>query len=231
MSINHIGTKINGFEILDFKRERQKGGYYYQYYLIKCPYCAKEKWMLRGTVENPVVISCGCQRKKFLRDSANVKGKKFGILTALHPTGEGGNYGKELWLCKCECGNTIKVTPNYLNWGFVTHCGCLSIGISGHKYITRKKNKWQARPFVDGKHVYLGVFEKLEDAVQACKDMTRGSGLSSKNTSGYTGVARAGNKWRAYIGYQKKRINLGSFDNIEDAIAARKDAEKKYYSK
>lgn len=36
------------------------------------------------------------------------------------------------------------------------------------------------------------------------------------------------NKWRAYIGIDGKQKHLGYYDNIEDAIKARKDAEDIY---
>lgn len=57
------------------------------------------------------------------------------------------------------------------------------------------------------------------------------SGLSSNNTSGVTGVHwdKLNKKWKAQIGYNYKRIQLGSFDNFEDAVAARKQAEEKYF--
>lgn len=55
--------------------------------------------------------------------------------------------------------------------------------------------------------------------------------MSDRNTSGCVGVyfdAKA-NKWRAYIGVEKQRINLGSFDNLNCAVEARKQAEIKHY--
>jgi hypothetical protein len=54
--------------------------------------------------------------------------------------------------------------------------------------------------------------------------------LFSTNTSGVTGVnwLKKNKKWRAYITVDNKQINLGSFENKEDAIKARKDAEIKY---
>jgi len=167
MSRDYIGTVVNKFEILDFKRVRQPKGYYYQYYLARCPHCQKIKWMLRGTIDDPNVASCGCKRIERFQKSADIKGKTFGKLTALYPTGEGGNFGNELWLCECECGNTIKERPNHLNWGWVTNCGCIKVGASGHKYISRKNEKWQARPVIGGKRVYLGVFDEIEDAITA----------------------------------------------------------------
>jgi hypothetical protein len=44
------------------------------------------------------------------------------------------------------------------------------------------------------------------------------------NTSGYIGVGRKGKGWRARI----FDIHLGTFESLEDAIAARKEAEAKY---
>lgn len=56
------------------------------------------------------------------------------------------------------------------------------------------------------------------------------SKLYSTNTSGYTGVYfnRKNLKWCSKIKYKGEEIWLGSFDNIEDAAKARKEAEVKY---
>lgn len=56
-------------------------------------------------------------------------------------------------------------------------------------------------------------------------------GLRNNNTSGVTGVdfIKKKNKWRARITVQKRKINLGEFDDFNDAVAARKDAEKQYF--
>lgn len=53
----------------------------------------------------------------------------------------------------------------------------------------------------------------------------------SNNTSGITGVTwnKATNKWVAELKFQKRNINLGSYENFDDAVKARKDAEKKYF--
>jgi hypothetical protein len=48
----------------------------------------------------------------------------------------------------------------------------------------------------------------------------------STNSSGVLGVYRKGKKWQASIGMNGKKINLGTFYNIEDAIQARLQAEK-----
>lgn len=55
--------------------------------------------------------------------------------------------------------------------------------------------------------------------------------LRQDNTSGVTGVYwhKQTNKWCAYIDVASKRIYLGEFDNFEDAVKARKEAEEKYF--
>ena len=55
--------------------------------------------------------------------------------------------------------------------------------------------------------------------------------VKSNNTSGYTGVVwnKVRNKWMSRITFKKKKIFLGYFDNIEDAVKARKNAEEKYF--
>lgn len=54
--------------------------------------------------------------------------------------------------------------------------------------------------------------------------------MRSDNTSGYVGVqlyTRTG-RWTANIEVKGKRIYLGYFDTIEEAVEARKAAEKTY---
>lgn len=55
----------------------------------------------------------------------------------------------------------------------------------------------------------------------------------SNNTSGHIGVAlsKSKNKFRAYIEKDKKYYHLGEFDNIEDAIETREEAEKILFDK
>ena len=50
-----------------------------------------------------------------------------------------------------------------------------------------------------------------------------------KSESGYNGVRRNGENWRATIHVDKKVKNLGTFATVELAFAARKAAEKKYW--
>lgn len=55
--------------------------------------------------------------------------------------------------------------------------------------------------------------------------------LLKNNTSGVTGVSwnKRKGEWESYITIDDKRKGLGYFSNFDDAVAARKDAEEKYF--
>jgi len=54
--------------------------------------------------------------------------------------------------------------------------------------------------------------------------------LRPDNKSGFTGVHFDKNckKWRASIVVGKKRVNLGSYESLADAVSARKSANRRY---
>ena len=72
-------------------------------------------------------LSCGCLQKKRVSETSlkNLKGMRFGKLTALYPTGENYSDGSAIWRCQCECGNYKDVSSNCLLFNRVGSCGCL----------------------------------------------------------------------------------------------------------
>lgn len=69
------------------------------------------------------------------------------------------------------------------------------------------------------------------------KNNSRNRGVKRLNKSGATGVvwrktrSGDGGSWRASIVVDGKNISLGSYANFDDAVAARKEAELKYWGK
>ena len=83
---------------------------------------------------------------------------------------------------------------------------------------------WQVRNGVcDNRKTNLRVCTQLEN--------TRNTVNYSNNTSGRKGVCwdNTNRKWVASINVNKKRITLGYFDNKDDAIIAREQAEVEYF--
>lgn len=71
--------------------------------------------------------------------------------------------------------------------------------------------------------------DNLRDVGQS--ENTFNAGVRANNTSGVTGVRWAAdrNKWEARIRVNYRILYLGRFNGKEDAIAARKNAEQKYF--
>lgn len=106
-----------------------------------------------------------------------------------------------MWHCRCECGNETNVSYNNLMYGNTRSCGC------------RKKEHEQVL------HSYLTHVDGTS------VDMLKSKKLPRNNTTGVKGVYLIKGRYVAKIVFQKKQYFLGTFDNLEDAKAAREDAE------
>jgi hypothetical protein len=99
--------------------------------------CNKKTYVLTAQLINGHTESCGCQ------GANNLKGKKFGRLTAINPSKLKTNGGNGMWNCLCDCGNKVRVRTASLKNGNTKSCGCLKIN------NLRGKNNYQARRMID----------------------------------------------------------------------------------
>lgn len=196
-----------------------------------------------------------------------------------------------MWLCRCDCGNTVKVMGDNLRKGHTSSCGCYAKEVASK--VNRKYNKYdlsgeygigydsKGREFyfdledynkikdycwcintqgyvvaniwknnkndmilmhrlifdfpenmdVDHKHGETSRNDNRKSNIRIVehKDNLKNVGIRSNNTSGATGVNFYKGKWVARINANGISKYLGRFDSFEDAIAARKEAEEKYF--
>ena len=150
--------------------------------------------------------SCGCLGHPPLKD---YEGKRFGKLTVIAYAGK--VDGLHRWRCLCDCGNEVTVGQTNLQSGKTRSCGCLR-----RKVRTVKPMKIDMRGHIAGTCVSILLAR-----------MNRAPIIS--NTSGYNGVYKNTNgKWAAQITFKNKTYYLGSFDDIRQAVAARKKGEEMY---
>ena len=77
----------------------------------------------------------------------NIKGKKFGLLTAVEQIKDKNN--KTTWKCLCDCGNITTATAAKLNYGHTKSCGCI-VGRT-HKHKTNKNHHcWRGYGNISG---------------------------------------------------------------------------------
>lgn len=169
-------------------------------WLCRCA-CGQE-YVVQGTLlTTGRRTRCGGKAHRKNYAYTDIAGKRFGSLTALHPAVTEKKSRSVIWRCRCDCGREVEVAYNSLVYCNRKSCGC------------RKKAHDQK----------LG--ELLIHVDGTSLEMIRSKKVPSDNTTGCRGVYRIRGKYTAKIVFQKKAYYLGSYDNMEDAVRARQEAE------
>lgn len=126
----------------------------------------------------------------------DLKGKKFGKLTALHPVITYHKTQGRKWMCRCDCGNYSFVTAKHLNNGSIKSCGCV------HKLIVQQLNYRHGECKTRLYHSWL-------DMRQRC---------CNKRNSAYQRYGGRGifvcNEWDDYLVFKKWALSNGYKNNL-----------------
>jgi hypothetical protein len=165
--------------------------------------CGRETFATATDLTRGQVTSCG----RCARDAGVHEGDRFGALVALRRTGETDNLGRPLerWLCRCDCGKEVTRTARDLRNGHTTSCGC-----GAHRNATWR----ESFGLIDGTSMSMMTISK-----------------PSSNKSGVKGVFWDARKhaWHAKIKLRGISYDLGTYKSIDEAAAARRDAEKELF--
>lgn len=96
-----------------------------------------------------------------------------------------------------------------------------------HRYIMGEND---SKIIID--HINRNKLDNRKNNLRRCtaKENSRNTTVSKNNPTGYLGVSlTAQGKFRARIMVDRKEIWLGTYNNINDAIKARKTGEKYYF--
>lgn len=135
-------------------------------------------------------------------------GQKFGLLTVVDEAGYSGK--KKLWLCECNCGNTIVVPTDRLKSGRVISCGHLRPQRATH-----------------------AAKMKASHIVEGVKEDWFSDTISGNNTTGYLGVGvyqtySGKTRYRARLVVNYKEYEKSGFKTAEDAYQARLSLEEEH---
>lgn len=93
-----------------------------------------------------------------------------------------------------------------------------------HRVILARKLERELLPNEQVDHIDGNGLNNIRDNLRLAThaENKQNQGKNRTNTSGYKGVSwhKAGNKWRATIGFMGKQIHIGSFDTKEQAYEA-----------
>lgn len=206
-TVIHPGDKFNKLSAVRFVESRN-GRHFWEF---ECE-CGNVITTRADRVKLGVTKSCGCLRKQSPSNTVDMVGQRFGKLKVIKRDGASNN-GQAKWMCQCDCGNTITVLGPSLRGGKTKSCGCL---LPVDQQV---------------KDVHRHVKENLTIDNVNVPSLKRK--VPSNNKTGVKGVyerQRNGKlKYEAYITLRKKQHYLGTFDNLKDAVAARKRAEKQIH--
>lgn len=164
--------------------------------------------------------SCGC----FNKERASARMKKFNTYDLSGKYGIGYTSKGEEFYFDLEDYDKIKKYYWYKNdQGYVLA-------------YTQNKTLRMHKLFVEGQyidHINSNTSDNRRSNLRVVNKSqnSMNRGLQSNNASGATGVYwhKQSSKWVAFIQINRKHIHLGSFENFEDAVKARKDGEEKYF--
>jgi len=197
------GKVFGELTVLDVaEHQRKNGGVWWR---CQCS-CGNEYEVAASLLTTGRRTHCGgaAHPKEYV--SADIAGQKFHRLLALYPTEKRDAKGSVIWHCRCDCGNEIDISYNNLVYTHIKSCGC------------QKKEHDQE----------LGGY--LTHVAGTSVDILKSKKIPSNNTTGTKGVYLIRGKYVAKIVFQKKAYYLGTYERIEDAIAARKLAEEELHT-
>lgn len=198
---NLIGKRYDKLVVVEQMESTKQGQ---RRWLCKCD-CGGTCVSTTGNLNSGHTTNCGCKK------SPDLTGKVFGKLTVLGRSDKRNPRGKRttpMWECRCECGAiTYKATDTLTNPDMSMCNECAG------KYAADIAR--QSAGFVGGTQI-----TKIADMKP-----------TAANTSGARGVyfEKRSNKWRSRLTFKGKIMSFGSFARFEDAVFARKEAEKIYF--
>lgn len=116
--------------------------------------------------------------------------------------------------------------------GGIRKDGYINISVDGSPYLAHRLAWLYVHGVWPPAHTDHIDLDRQNNRIANLREATSSQNIANtrrrqRNTSGVKGVywSRIRRKWIAQIGYQKRVLNLGGFDNIEEARRARVAAE------
>lgn len=232
---NLIGCKFNHLTVLRKATDIvDKRNHIQRRWICKCD-CGSDKEVVvrENNLKSGQVRSCGCLKINIGERTS--KSNKYDL------TGEYGigytSKGEEFWFDKED----YEIIKNYC-WSFNSTTGYL-------RARERKTGKYIKFHILIMKHYYpnekriidhisrpkgnLPVYDNRKSNLRFASSSQNIANGNKRNTnkSGVVGVcwSNSKNKWRAYLMKDYKQVFSRMFDEFEDAVKARKEAEEKYF--
>ena len=229
---NLVGKKFNRLIVLEQTKDYiDKKGKHYAQWRCKCD-CGKEVITTGNSLKRGNTKSCGCLQEETRIENNKKYKKKFNTYDLTGKYGVGYTSNNEEFWFDLEDYEKIK---DYC-WSINSQGYIVAPNLNSDYRIVKMHRLISNCPrYFDVDHIH-GKTSRYDNRKENLRIVTRSQnnmnkGVQSNNVSSVTGVSwhKVSNRWIAYISINKKRINLGSFVDFNDAVRVRKEAEEKYF--
>lgn len=167
--------------------------------------CGGQRLVRSTDLKSGKVRDCGCEQLK----EKDLTNQRFGHLTALWPTEKRKKNRSVIWHCRCDCGNELDISRNYLMSGKCISCGC------EQKCTQDRISNLINLTYVDG----------------TCLERLKNCEKKSSSAVGRRGIYKRKNgRYAVSIGFKGKTYWLGLYDDLPSAVEVREEAEKSLYN-
>jgi len=181
--------------------------------------------IIRGSsLRNGHTKSCGCLQREIVKEISQTS-KNHNTYDLTGEYGIGYTKKGEEFYFDLEDYDKIK---NY-SW----HINADGYVVTGYTAILMHRLVMNCPDDMETDHIFHNRYDNRKEFLRIVTRSQNGMNraLQSNNTSGITGVIwrKDKEKWNAQIFINKKRVHLGYFDDFDEAVKVRKEAELKYF--
>jgi hypothetical protein len=209
------GNYVGKIEVIDRIKQGNEAHSYYRY-KCRCSICDRE-FMATAQIVNRYA-NTGCSScRKILRDQERLNNAKIHIgerhgqivIQNVHLKVYR-SVNRVFAECICDCNAKTDILLSRILDGASQSCG-----------HDTNKNLQKGRDLIN-------IASKTGTSILSIDGRHTLNKNSSTGVNGVSYNAQTG-RYRAYIHFRRKQYNLGMYDNLNDAAAARKNAEKEIY--
>lgn len=176
--------------------------------------CGTIKTVASGHLRTGLIVSCGCKKIERLK-----------MMNTKHGASNTSEYYSwQNMIQRC----TKKTSTSYMDYGGRGITVCKRWRNSYSDFIEDMGMKPSTGYSIERIDVN-GNYEPNNCIWATAAEQSKNKRVNKNSVTGFSGISPRNGKWTARIGADNKRIFLGTFEDFEEAVQARKEAELKYW--
>ena len=223
------GMKFERINVISLSHKNQNGKYVYK---CECDCGRKDLFIIGAHLTSGNTKSCGCLQKEIIKKNgkSNKKYNKYD-LAGSYGIGWTTNANQEFYFDLDDYNKISNYCWRSNDDGYIIAHDTKSNNYSNiwiHRIILNLNDKTLE---VDHKNHNKNDNRKENLRITTHSQNSKNQSISIANKSGTSDVCwhKATGKWQARICVDNQRIYLGLYDDINEAIKVRKEAEEKYF--